>query len=509
MLNRICTSSNAMPHRRLLAVLAGVAGMLWGPLAAPAVAAVDRPHVLLILVDDLRPTFGAYGDDWVHSPNMDRLANRGIRFDAAYCNQAVCAPSRNNLLAGSRSTSLGIYSLHKFFRQAAPDAITLPQYFKQNGWRSEGIGKVFHIGHGNINDEASWSVPFHPDKVIDYVLPESTHGGQLTREEAYFSNQRLGDIRSLPRGAAWERAAVDDHAYADGRIADEGIRRLRAAAGRDEPMFLALGFTKPHLPFCAPDRYWDLYDPETMELATNTRPPEGAPPYAAKGPLVELDQYFPVPTDPPVPDDMARTLIHGYYASVSYMDAQLGRVLDELDRLELTDKTLIVLWGDHGWHFGHHGSWTKHTNYEQDNRIPLLIVAPGVTQPGSSTRAFAETVDIYPTLAELAGLPSPPGPQPIDGTSLVPILKDPSQSVRDHAYHAFDRGRRIGRAIRTERYRMVEWKRPGAPTETADYELYDYQDDPLESRNLASEQPDTLAELQAILARHPEAKPEQ
>jgi iduronate 2-sulfatase len=506
MQNKFHSPVSANPFPRILAALTA-AVLLGGPHTAPAASAPERPHVLLILVDDLRPTFGAYGADWVHSPNLDRLASRGIRFDAAYCNQAVCAPSRNNLLTGSRSTSLGVYGLGTFFRKAVPDAVTLPQHFMQHGYRAEGIGKVFHIGHGNINDEASWSVPFHPDKVIDYVLPESTQGGQLTREEAFFSNQRLGENRALPRGAAWERAAVDDHAYADGRIADEGIRRLRAAAERKEPLFLALGFTKPHLPFCAPEKYWELYDPATMELAKNTRPPEGAPPYAAKGPLGEIDQYFPVPTAPPIPDEMARTLIQGYYASLSYMDAQLGRVLDELDRLDLADNTLIVLWGDHGWHFGHHGSWTKHTNYEQDNRIPLLIVAPGITRPGSSTQAFAETVDIYPTLAALAGLPPPPGPQPIDGLSLVPILKDPSASIRDHAYHAFDRGRRIGRAIRTERYRMVEWKPAGAPANQAEYELYDYQEDPLETRNLAATQPDTLATLQAILAQHPEALP--
>lgn len=467
----------------------------------------DEPHtpnVLLILVDDLKPSFGAYGDEWVHSPNLDRLAARGMRFDMAYCNQAVCAPSRNNLLTGARSTSLGVYSLGFNFRRAVPDAVTLPQFFKQHGYHTGGIGKVFHIGHGNVDDPLSWSVPFHPDKVIDYMLPEST-GGELTREEAYFSNQELDRIGSLPRGAAWENADVEDGAYADGRIAAEGIHRLRQYQESGERFFLAIGFVKPHLPFCAPRRYWELYDPSALPLPETDDYPVGAPDYAAKPPLAELNQYKPVPQRPPLTEDLTRTLIHGYYAALSYMDAQLGRVLDEVDRLGLDENTIIVLWGDHGYHLGDHGAWTKHTNYEQANRIPIIIVAPGVTTPGSSSRAVVETVDIYPTLAELAGLPAPEGPQPIDGESLVPVLRDPDAAGPDHAYHCYARrGSLLGRAIRTERYRLVEWKEFGAPTVTAEYELYDYEEDPLETRNLAAERPEVVAELMAILSQYPE-----
>ncbi len=473
--------------------------------ASPAVvAAPPRPNVLLLLVDDLKPSFGAYGESWVHSPNLDRLAARGMRFDSAYCNQAVCAPSRNNLLTGARSTSLGVYSLGLHFRKAAPHAVTMPQYFKQHGYHAAGVGKVFHIGHGNVDDAHSWSVPFHPDKVIDYVLPEST-GGRLTREEAYFSNQKLGQIKQLPRGAAWEKADVDDDAYADGRIAREGIKRLRQAKTRTETFFLALGFTKPHLPFCAPTKYWNLYDPAKLPLAQLDEYPVGAPAYAAKTPLGELNQYKPVPQSPPLTEEMTRTLIHGYYAALSYMDAQLGRVLDELHRLELDRNTIVVLWGDHGYHLGDHGAWTKHTNYEQANRIPIIVVAPGVTKPGTSSKALVETVDIYPTLAELAGLPAPPGPQPIDGKSLVPLLKEPTTTIRSHAYHCYPRRRNLlGRAIRTPRYRLVEWKQFAAATDTAQYELYDYQDDPLETKNLAGERAEVVARLKAMLATHPE-----
>jgi iduronate 2-sulfatase len=256
----------------------------------------------------------------------------------------------------------------------------------------------------------------------------------------------------LPRGAAWELADVPDNADAEGRIADEGIRQLRAAKEHPaQPLFLALGFVKPHLPFTAPKKYWDLHDRAKFPLATRKTPPDGAPAYAGKT-LLELNNYEPVPQQPPLDDDLQRTLIHGYYATASFTDAQIGRVLDELDRLQLADNTIIVLWGDHGWHLGDHGMWSKHTNYEQANRIPLLLVAPRVTRPGTTTRQLAESVDIFPTLAELAHLPKPVVPQPLDGISLVPVLRDPATRVRDHAYHAYPRRssvatrkRRLGR----------------------------------------------------------------
>lgn len=467
----------------------------------------SKPNVLLILVDDLKPNLGCYGDALAKTPNIDRLASRGMRFDMAYCNQAVCAPSRYNLMLGSRSTSLGLYNLGKPFREVYPDAITLSQYFMRHGWRAESVGKVFHIGHGNTGDDASWSEPAHFEPVVEYLLPENSAGGALTREEAYFTNQNLDRIGSLPRGNAWECAEVADEAYSDGRIAAEGIRRLRSAGKSTQPLFLALGFVKPHLPFCAPKKYWDMYDPQEFELAARQSAPDGAPGFASKG-LIEIDQYEPVSRESLRDPKLQRQLIHGYYAALSYADAQIGRVLDELDRLKMADNTIVALWGDHGYHLGDLGYWTKHTNYEQANRIPIIFSAPGVAKPGARTAQLAETVDIYPTLAELAGLPHPDGPQPIDGLSLVPVLRDPAVRLRDHAYHVFPRGDRMGRAIRTERYRLIEWKRPGEPADRAIIELYDYEKDPLEYRNLAAESPAVVAQLRAILNRHPEAVPQ-
>ncbi len=498
-----------MSVRRLSRTVLLVAGLALTGITARA---LDRPNVLLLCVDDLKPTLGCYGDKLAKTPNLDRLAARGTRFELAYCNQAVCAPSRNALLVGACSTTLGIYNLGTNFRRAVPDAVTVLQYFQRHGWRTEGVGKIFHIGHGNHDDTNSWSVPFQPEKVVEYVLPENSAQGRLTREEAFFTNQQLRNNRRLPRGAAWEIADVPDNAYADGRIADEGIRRLRAARARpDQPFFLALGFVKPHLPFCAPKKYWEPHDRKAFGLAARQTPPDGAPPYAGKT-LGELNQYVPIPQEGLLDADLQRTLIHGYYACVSFMDAQVGRVLDELDRLDLATNTIIVLWGDHGWHLGDHGMWTKHTNYEQANRLPFIIVAPGVARPGSVTRQLAENVDLYPTLVELAGLPKPNVPQPLDGVSLVPALRNPRARVKDHVYHAYPRQRAgepvIGRAIRTERYRLVEWKRPGAPADTADLELYDYRTDPDETQNLASKRPRVVAQLRALLARHPEAKPQ-
>lgn len=477
-------------------------------LAGSLVQSAERPNVLLICVDDLKPALGCYGDPLAKTPHLDRLAARGMRFELAYCNQSVCAPSRNNLMLGSRSTSLGIYSLSRNFRASWPNAVTMTQHFMRQGYRAEAIGKILHTGHGNRDDAASWSVPTKIEKVIEYLDPENSAGGQLTREEAYFTNQKLGQIGSLPRGAAWEMSDVPDNAYADGRIADEGIQRLRAATEREgTPFFLALGFVKPHLPLTAPKRYWDLHDPAKFPLAKFQEDPAGAPKYAGKR-GGEIVNYDPLTVQNLKEEATQRKLLHAYYACTSFTDAQIGRVLGELDRLQLADNTLIVLWGDHGWHLGDHGYWTKHTTYEQANRIPLIIVAPGVAKPGSVTRQLAETVDIYPTLAELAGLPKPEGPQPMDGVSLVPVLKEPEKTVRDHAYHCYPRGGRMGRAIRTARYRLVEWKEPGAAAETAELELYDYKADLLETRNLAQDQPEVVAQLRKILDGHPEARRE-
>ena len=464
-------------------------------LTAVSAAAAEWRNVLLICVDDLKPLLGCYGDPLARSPNLDRLAARGVTFERAYCNQAVCSPSRNSLMTGLRPQTLGIYDLPTHFRNAAPDAVTLGQHFKAQGYRAEGLGKIYHVGHGNRDDADTWSVPAWRPKGGGYALPQSTEGAR--------------DSKQGPRGAAYESADVPDSRYGDGMIADEAILRLRAAKQNDQqPFFLAVGFLKPHLPFVAPKKYWDLHDPAAFKLASPQTPPVGAPSYAPQS-GGELRGYKDIPTSGQLPDELQRTLIHGYYAATSYMDAQAGRVLDELDRLGLAENTIVVLWGDHGWHLGDHGIWCKHTNYEQAARIPLIVAAPGLAADTHSS-SLVETVDLYPTLAELAGLPLP---KELDGRSFAAVIRDPAAAHRDHAIHVYprnapERGSVLGRAVRTERYRLVEWKRPGDAADNADLELYDYQLDPLETKNLAAEQPETVAKLLALLAQHPEAIPQ-
>lgn len=498
---------------RRLMLLASTGAVLAAPSAQAQTsqktsqAQTQRPNVLMILIDDLKPTLRSFGDGIAISPNIDRLAKRGVRFEHAYANQAVCAPSRINLMTSKRSTSTGIYDFGMDLRRYIPNAITLPQLFKQAGYRSEAIGKVFHVGHGSHDDAASWSVPPQKDHVIEYVDPAST-GGEPTREEALFREIPVeGDIwnyaSGLARGPAWESPDVPDDAYADGRTAQRASQRLGELKAGASPFFLAVGFARPHLPFSVPKRYWDMYDPAKLPMPTFERLPDGAPTFAGKvgG---EIEAYRPVPSNTPgrdFPEDLKRKLIHGYYAGVSYVDAQIGKVLDALDREGLAENTIVVLWGDHGWHLGDHGIWTKHTNYEQAVRQPLIFAGPGTGGPGTAPRQLAETVDVYPTLAKLAGLDLPAGMQRLDGTDLTPALRDPARVVRPYAYHAYNRPGRIGQGLRTERYRLVRWteEKTGARA----YELYDLRDDPGETRNVAAAQPKVRAKLEKYLSAQP------
>lgn len=466
-----------------------------------AVLAADppaaKPNVLFIAIDDLKPAIGCYGDRLAKTPNIDRLAARGTVFERAYCMQAVCSPSRNAILTGLRPETLRIYDLGTNFRKRAPEVVTLPQHFKSQGYQSHGLGKIFHVGHGNNEDARSWSVPHFQAKTVQYVLPENK--AQLTREEALFGNKK-GNVNQLPKGAAYEKADVPDEEYADGRIAAEAIKRLQGFKESGQPFFLAVGFLKPHLPFCAPKKYWDMHDPAKLPQPQRSTPPEGAPSFAPQfgG---ELRNYANMPAQGPIPEETTRTLIHGYYAASSYMDAQLGRVLDELDRLGLAENTIIALWGDHGWHLGDHGMWCKHTNYEQATRAPLIVSAPG-KKGGQHTRALAEFVDVYPTLCDLAGVPRP---DHLQGESLVPLMNDPNSAGKAAAFQVYPRrtpqtGPLLGHAVRTDHWRYVEWRK--ANESVAARELYDLQDDPGETVNLAAkpEQAAVVAEHSKLLA---------
>ncbi|MBM4154612.1 MAG: iduronate-2-sulfatase [Lentisphaerae bacterium] len=494
-----------MSRTSLLCALAAGAILPFAPgSASAAAAAAPRPNVLLICVDDLKPLLGCYGDPRVKTPGIDRLAARGVVFERAFCNQAVCAPSRNALMTGLRPATIGIYDLATNFRKAVPDAVTVAQHFKAHGYRTEAMGKIMHVGHGNHEDAASWTVP-HWKPGGGYALPANQEATKQEQARARAAGAPATQPASKAKGASTECADVADNVYGDGQIADEAVRRLQTAAKTPgEPFFMGVGFLKPHLPFCAPKKYWDLYKESDFPLPELRTPPKGAPEFAPTT-WGELRAYTDIPRVGDLDDRLTRHLIHGYHAATSFMDAQLARVLDALDATGLAANTIVVLWGDHGWHLGDHGMWCKHTNYEQAARIPLIVAAPGAGRTGVKTGALAETVDLYPTLCELAGLPVPAG---LDGRSFVATLKDPAAATKEAVLHVYPRGGGlIGRAVRETRYRLVEWKAPGAPAADAVLELYDYESDPLETRNLAAEKTDVVARLRAILAKFPEAKP--
>jgi len=479
--------------RRAFGIVACVFAAMLGLL--PAASAAGK-NVLFIAVDDLKPALGCYGDPHAKTPAIDRLADRGTLFERAYCMQAVCSPSRNAVLTGLRPETLQIYDLGTNFRRRVPTVKTLPEWFKEHGHASHGIGKIFHVGHGNHEDPISWSVPHVQEQSIEYVLPESR--AATTREEALFANAP-GDAKSLDKGAAFERADVPDEAYADGRIAAQAIARLREFERTGSSFFLAVGFLKPHLPFCAPARYWDLHDPTTLPLATTRVPPHGAPRFAPQFGN-ELRNYTGIPERGDLPEPLQRTLVHGYYAAASFMDAQVGKLLDEIDALGLADDTIVVLWGDHGWHLGDHGMWCKHTNYEQATRAPLIVVVPG-RHAGQRSAAIVEFVDIYPTLCDLAGIPRPPH---LEGESLVPLLDEPARPTSKPAFHVYPRkakdfGPLLGHAVRSDRWRYVEWRQ--ADESVAARELYDLCDDPDETVNVADEPAwaDVVAEHATLL----------
>lgn len=495
----------------LRTALAGAA--VGAGLPSRARAAVERRggrfNVLFIAVDDLRPQLGCYGVTKMHTPNIDALAARGTLFNRAYCQQAVCSPSRTSLLTGRRPDTTRVYDLQTHFRLYLPDVVTLPQYFKQEGYFTQGFSKIYH---GGLDDPVSWSVPHWRPRGPAYLKPTTLAALQKERRRL----QAQGKLRptkvlkrdpktGIPlkvwrprvrlRGPAWEDPDVPDPALPDGKTADRVIEALRTV--KDRRFFLAAGFLKPHLPFVAPKKYYDLYPPGALTLADNPFPPKDCPQLALTN-FGELRAYSDIPPVGPLDDKKALELIHGYYACTSYVDAQIGRVLTELDRLGLRRNTVVILWGDHGWQLGEHGLWCKHTNFEVAARAPLLCAAPGQRAAGATTNALTEFVDIYPTLCDLCGLPLPAG---LEGTSFAPLLDHPNRPWKKAAFSQYPRGRYMGYSMRTDRYRYTEWGLLGQPP--VGVELYDHRTDPEENVNLAyrPENKDLVARLSMQLRR--------
>jgi len=467
----------------------------------------QKPNILFIPIDDLRPdAIGCYGNAIIKTPNIDKLAARGVVFNRAYCQQAVCNPSRASLLTGLRPDSTQVWDLQTDVRKNLPNIVTLPQIFKNNGYYTVGIGKTFH---NDIPDNVSWNeelhidgFPFDPDATYqlkeNLVIQKEKELALLKDGKAKFD--KYGFIYT--KANATEMVDVNDDAYYDGAQTTMAINKLKELKQKQEPFFFSVGYYRPHLPFNAPKKYWDLYNRNDIPLARNQFVPKNAPEFAVHGDA-ELRAYtgrgdLPLPSDKPYDIEKQREILHGYYASVSYTDAQIGRLLKALEELGLSDNTIIVLWGDHGWKLGEHNSWGKQTNYEIDTRVPLIVSGAGVKAKGQKSNALTEFVDVYPTLCDMAGIKRP---DYLQGTSMKPLLTDPDRSWKTAAFSQFLLGRfgpkesrkaeRMGYAIRTDRYRYVEWyewnKEAKKPGNYLARELYDHTNDPDENVNIAEE----------------------
>lgn len=483
--------------------------LLLAPLAALHAADAPRkkPNVLFIVSDDLKPMLGCYGTSWIRSPNIDRLAARGTVFTANYCQVAFCAPTRFSLLTGLRPDTTSMYlnpdHSQDLLRTRLSTVVTLPQQFKNHGYITHPLHKVFDgrtVDQGH--DAASWTVPYGPWEMAPGEKP-APGGYQDPATKARLAEAVKEGTPAA--GPATEACDIPDNAYHDGGVAYTAAKRIREFSRKEQPFFLAVGFVKPHLPFIAPKKYWDLYDRAALPLAPFQQLPQGSPHdlafYSHSG---ELRAYSDIPRSGPIPEAQQRELIHGYAACVSYIDAQVGLLMQTLADCGVADETIICFWGDHGWHLGEHGHWGKLTNYEDAARAPLIISAPGLPG-GRRVTALTEFLDVYPTLCELAGLPISPH---VEGKSLVPLMRGEDVTLHKAALTQMSHGRgkngTMGWSIRTPRFRYIEWRsadfsadKPVFGNHAHATELYDYHTDPLEHENLAGK-----ADHAALVKQH-------
>jgi len=500
-----------------------------------------KPNILFIAVDDLKPLLGCYGDKIVKTPNIDRLAKMGTVFLNNYCQQAVCGPTRASLLTGMRPDVTKIRDLHTKMRDMNPDIVTLPEYFISQGYTTSGIGKIFHPSCVDKKvDPQSWSIPFLFPKESDYYngFPVQKHYQSpelkaLNAKEEVVNADEVGkgndkkkgkkeaDDEEGARGPAFECLDLPDDAYDDGVSAKLAVKQIEKLNAAKKPFFMAVGFRKPHLPFVSPKKYWDLYNREDMPVAEFQEHAANSKDFTYQN-SGELSSYSGVKeyakyTDKGVNKfglaiEKQKELVHAYYAAVSYTDAQVGILLNTLEKLGTLNNTIIVLWGDHGWHLGDHDMWGKHTNYEQATKAPLIIAAPGI-KPGQS-KSMTEFVDVFPTLCELA---VGKVPTYLDGKSLVPVMKNNKVSVKEYAMSQYPRkmdkadinktvdgkGKLMGYSMRTEQYRYTVWLKNFTSDQvySADKvytkELYDYVKDPLEKVNVSEDK--KYAEIAADL----------
>lgn len=496
-------------------------------LSSNFILAQKRPNVLFIAVDDLKPILACYGDKIIKTPNIDRIAKNGTLFAANYCQQAVCGPTRASLMTGKRPDYTKVWDLQTKMRDINPTIISIPQYFASQGYSTQGIGKVYDIRCVDKEfDKPSWTVPyyktdnrFYSSQIGQPVLnfyqdPATKLLAQKYLQEAYDKGLKAEAANAealLKIKPSTEGVDVPDNAYNDGANALQAKNILIELSKKNEPFFFAVGFSKPHLPFVSPKKYWDLYTRDSLPVAEFQEPSSNAVTMAYHN-AGEIRSYTDIPpltdfTDQKpgitLPLDKQRALIHGYYAAVSYTDAQIGIVLKTLDSLGLTDNTIIVLWGDHGWHLGDHNLWCKHSNFEQATHAPLLISAPGIAP--SKVSSPSEFIDIFPTLCDLANLKMPSN---LDGKSLVPAMKKPTSGTKKYAVSQYPRSgpnseserlgyadsQYMGYSIRTNDYRYTLWMKDRFRSSQAfdkklivGVELFDYVKDPNETKNVVKD----------------------
>jgi len=461
----------------------------------------SKRNVLFIAVDDLRPTLSCYGDEVAITPHLDALAARGTTFLRAYCQQSVCNASRASIMTGRRPDSTGVYDLTTHFRKALPDVKTLPQQFREAGYHSLAVGKIYHGAKGHafgngIDDELSWSEDgwfpqpnfYHSKKGIEIAEKWfAGHRDSLAKNYPQLAEGNASWKDAIIRGLPWESSDTPDDEHADGQIANKGIEHLQTHAKSGEPFFLAVGFLKPHVPFIAPKRYFDLYPEGSIPDVPNPYYPKDSPEYAHYD-SAEMRVYHGIPRkrgEPVADEKLTREMRRAYYACASFIDAQVGRLLATLDELGLRENTVICFWGDHGYHIGENNLWCKRNNYELSCRVPLIIQIPGQKSPGARTDALVELVDVLPTLTEACGLPLDEG---VEGDSLLPLMADPEREWKTAAFSQYPRvlkthGKIMGTSMRTDRWRFTEWL--SADGKFRQVEIYDLENDPEGNVNLA------------------------
>ncbi|MEL7531859.1 MAG: sulfatase [Bacteroidota bacterium] len=503
-------------------LLAGLGLITFFSLSCEQAPKPQSPNILFVSIDDLRPALGAYGDTIAITPHIDRLASEGMTFKQTFCQSAVCAPSRASLMTGLRPDSTRVWHLGDKFREINPATVTMPQYFAQHGYYTVNLGKIFH---NYMPDSVSWDEPdLRPAQYLKaewlgrdgetFYISEEVQQSQAIKRDSLLKLRPIRYADGWNTGPAWEAADVHDSLYYDGAQNELTKRTLTRLAKMEQPFYMGLGFFRPHLPFVAPKRYWDLYDPTKIPLATNPKIPEEAPIWTMNS-MYELRHYdgfghIGHPTsDFVMNEDTARILKHGYYASVSYVDALLGELIEHLKALNIYENTIIIVWGDHGWKLGEHNSWGKMTNYNIDLQVPMIVRYPAQESRGVETEAITELVDIFPSLCELAGIPIPDYMQ---GSSFVPLLSDPERPWKQAAFSQFHRrpkvsadGKRyMGYSINTAQYHYIEWytwdHKSGQKGEFVEAELYDRINDPHERSNIVGDSQALAQQLSAQLA---------